>query len=101
MMSGKTRYKVRYKRASTDLYRWGEPDRDMYVRKWQYVRKRECISNSRFTGVGRLLLLRMKFEYDSRHLNLSYSTVLGHQPSASLKNLAILTSALCLQLDDV
>ena len=30
-MSGKTRYKVRYKRASTDLYR---PDRDVGVRKW-------------------------------------------------------------------
>ena len=44
MMGGETRYKVRYKRASTDLYRWGEPDRDVYVRKWQYVRKRECIS---------------------------------------------------------
>ena len=32
--SEETRCKVRYKRASTDLYRWGEPDRDMYVRKW-------------------------------------------------------------------
>ena len=46
VMSGMTRYKGRYKRASTDLYRWGEPDRDVYVRKWQYVRKRECISNT-------------------------------------------------------
>ena len=33
-MSGKTRYKVWYKRASTDLYRWGEPDQDIGVRKW-------------------------------------------------------------------
>ena len=33
-MSEETRCKVRYKRASTDLYRWGEPDRDVYVRKW-------------------------------------------------------------------
>jgi hypothetical protein len=32
-MSGKTRCKVQYRRASTDLYRWGEPDQDVYVRK--------------------------------------------------------------------
>lgn len=34
-MSGVTRWKVRYKRASTNLYRWVEPNRDVYyVRKW-------------------------------------------------------------------
>ena len=33
-MSEETRCKVRYKGASTDLYRWGEPDRDVYVQKW-------------------------------------------------------------------
>jgi len=33
-MSEETRCKVWYKRASTDLYRWGEPDQDVYVRKW-------------------------------------------------------------------
>jgi len=33
-MSGKTRYKVRYMRASTDLYRWGELHRDVYVQKY-------------------------------------------------------------------
>lgn len=33
-MGGVTRCRVQYKRASTDLHRWGEPDRDVYVRKW-------------------------------------------------------------------
>ena len=33
-MSEETRCKVRYKRVSTDLYRWGEPNRDVYVWKW-------------------------------------------------------------------
>ena len=42
-VSDETRCEVRYKRVSTDLYRWGEPDQDMYVRK------RECISNTSFT----------------------------------------------------
>ena len=46
-MSDETRCEVRYKRVSTDLYRRGEPDQDMYVRKRQYVRKRECVSNNR------------------------------------------------------
>ena len=32
-MSEETRCKVQYKRVSTDLYRQGEPDQDMYVRK--------------------------------------------------------------------
>ena len=45
-MSDETRCKVRYKRVSPDLYRRGEPDRDVYVWKREYVRKRECISNN-------------------------------------------------------
>ena len=32
-MSDETRCEVQYKRVSTDLYRRGEPDQDMYVRK--------------------------------------------------------------------
>ena len=32
-MSDETRCEVQYKRVSTDLYRQGEPDQDMYVRK--------------------------------------------------------------------
>ena len=32
-MSDETRCEVQYKRVSTDLYRRGKPDQDMYVRK--------------------------------------------------------------------
>ena len=33
-ISGVTRWKVWYKRASTNLYRWVKPDWDVYVQKW-------------------------------------------------------------------
>ena len=45
-MSDETRCKVQYRRASTDLYRRGEPDRDVYVQKREYVQNRGCISNN-------------------------------------------------------